>query len=152
MGIRRQNLLIILVLLIGGLSVIPVYGQINSKPELQIIHLDTPSVVSNQLEFKNMVSKIVSNGKFRYRKTLRHSKSTNKQYEFNNIKISEVEVLRHFKKAARTSGTVQEFKFYFSSRNLKFIEMLDGDVISSLYSTIRQKTFNGKLENWQTYY
>lgn len=45
-----------------------------------------------------MVFKIVSNGK-----------SDKKQYKFNDVSISEVQILKHLKKAGRISESAEEF-------------------------------------------
>ncbi|MEH6406920.1 MAG: hypothetical protein V7767_06555 [Leeuwenhoekiella sp.] len=147
-----QNPLKIFVFIIAAFFAIALNAQVSSEKDFEIIHLDTLSVVSNQQEFKNMVSKIVSNGNFRYRKTLRHSKAVNKQYKFSNVSISEVQILKHFKKAARRSESAEEFISYFQDRNLNFLDMLDGYAISSLYNTVRQTTFNGYMDDWQSYH
>tara|TARA_R110002020_G_C16259931_1_gene770395 strand:+ start:112 stop:582 length:471 start_codon:yes stop_codon:yes gene_type:complete len=146
----NQNLKKIIGLMIAGLFAISVDAQINNEKEYGIINLDTLSVVSNKQAFKGMVSKIISNKKFKYRKTLKHSKAVNKEYDFSNISISEVEILKHFKKAARKSDSVEEFISYFHERNLDFLKVLDGSVISNLYFTIRQTTLNGHLDEWES--
>jgi len=148
----KRNLINLFVGVIASLYIISAEAQSINNQNLVVVNLDAISIVSNQDKFKNMVSKIVSNGSFRYRKALRHSKSVNKQYDFRNVHISEVEILKLFKKAARKSGSPEEFKDYFFDRNLYFLNMLEGYVVSSLYNTIRKTTFNGILDDWQSYH
>lgn len=146
----NQNLIKIIALTIAGLFAITVDAQIHNKNEFGIIHLDTHTVVSNHHAFKGMVSQILSNKNFKYRKTLKHAKAVNKEYEFSNISISEVEILKHFKRAARNSESVEEFISYFRDRKLDFITVLEGSDISNLYFTIRQTTLNGHLDEWES--
>jgi len=147
-----QNPLKISLLVIAGLFSISAVSQNSNEQEFGIINLDTISIVSNQDKFEDMVSKIVSNGRFRYRKTLRHSKSVNKEYVFQDVHISEVEILKLFKKAARKSDSPEEFENYFFERKLYFLDKLEGYVVSGLYNTLRKTTFNGILDDWQSYH
>ena len=68
-----------------------------------------------------MVFKIVSNGK-----------SDKKQYKFNDVSISEVQILKHLKKPGVYLNLLKNLYPNFSSRKLEFIEMLNENVILNL--------------------
>lgn len=121
------------------------YAQQNRIGTTEVIRLDTISIVDSQKGFEEMVSKIILFENFKYREFLNESKVSDTYYNFSNNSISEVEILKHFKKAARRSESVDEFTSYFHDRNLSFIGMLDGNEISSLYTAIRKTSFNEYL-------
>lgn len=118
----------------------------------EAVDLDTVNLKSESLAVNRFVSDIITDKDFKYRKTLRKSKSSNKHYTLNDVEITEADLLKHFKKAARKSNSVAGFTQYFQNRNLSFIATLDQFVLEQLYNTIRQTTFNGFLDNWQKYY
>lgn len=122
------------------------------KADQVILELDDITVKSTHQAFKNRVEKIASNRNFHYRKTLKHAKSMDKYYCFNGFKISEVELLKYFKRAARRSGSVKEFVNYFQERDLHFLELLDDQVVTGLYNNVRKTTLNGLLDTWPAYY
>ena len=116
------------------------------------VDLDTVNLKSGSVAVNRFVSDIITDKDFKYRKTLRKSKSSNKHYTLNDVEITEADLLKQFKKAARKSNSVAGFTQYFQNRNLSFIATLDQFVLEQLYNTIRQTTFNGFLDNWQKYY
>lgn len=139
----------ITMLIIMTLFTISVSAQKETERESEIIYLDSVAVAANQHAFKKMVSKIVLNENFKYRKELKKSRLSKKQYIYSGTSVSETEILKHFKKAARRSDSVHEFISYFYDRNLPFLTSLDTDVISSLYDVIRKSTLNGYLDEWE---
>lgn len=145
---KTLNQYAIRIIMLGMVSLftLSAYAQKETEEFTGLISLDTVSVVVNQHSLEKMVSKIVLNKNFKYRKALRKSKMSNKQFVFLNTTISEGEILKHFKRAARRSESVDEFIGYFYDRNLSFLMALDGNVIAGLYDTLRKTTFNGYLD------
>ena len=127
-------------------------SQTFQKTESQIVDLDTVQVLYRTPEFNQLVTKITSAKNFKYRKTLRNSKSINKEYYLDNVKISEADLLKHFKKAARKSESVEGFVSYFEKMDMGFLKLLDPYDLQQLYNVIRKTTFNGFLDDWQRYY
>lgn len=134
-----------LLILLVAISTMILYGQKNNEGELLLFHTNTISVDGNA-SFKKMVSRIVTKSDFKYRKALRRAKASEKKYFFSGKEISEVVILKHFKKAARESNSVEEFKKYFYDRELSFINVLSEKTVNNLYATIRATTFNGYLD------
>ena len=93
-----------------------------------------------------MVSRISGNEDYNYRESLSKARVSNTVYHFDNGNFSEVGILKDFRKAARKSTSPEEFRSYFSERDLPFIEGLDPYMVSSLYVTLRKSTLNGYLE------
>lgn len=93
-----------------------------------------------------MVSRINGNEDYNYRENLSKARVSNTLYHFDGGNFSEVGILKHFKKAARKSTSLEEFRSYFSKRNLPFIDGLDYQMVSTLYATLRKSTLNGYLE------
>ncbi|MAQ41394.1 hypothetical protein [Mesonia oceanica] len=122
------------------------------KSDQVILELDDIIVNSTHQAFKNRVEKIASNRNFNYRKALKYAKSINKYYCFNGFEISEVELLKYFKRAARRSRSVEEFVNYFRERDLRFLELLDDQVVTGLYNNVRKTTLNGLLDALSAYY
>lgn len=134
------------------ISTMILYGQKNSEGESLIIHLNQISVDGNHASFKKMVSTIVTRNDFKYRKALRRAKDSQAHYVFSGKEISEVEILKHFKKAARKAENVADFKRYFHDRQLSFIEVLNEKTVYNLYATFRATTFNGYLEELDAFF
>lgn len=142
----NQYAIRILMFAILSLDTLSANAQKETEGFIGLISLYTVSVVTNQLTIEKMVSKIVLNKNFKYRKALRNSKLSDKQVVFLNASSSEEEILKHFKRAARRSESVDEFIGYFYDRNLSFLTSVDGNVIAALYDTFRKTTFNGYLD------
>jgi|SRR5690554_802434 len=140
-----------LLILLVTISTMILYGQKNNEGESLLFHTNTISVDGNA-SFKRMVSRIVTETDFKYRKALRRAKATGKRYVFSGKEISEVEILKHFKKAARKSDSADEFKNYFYDRELSFINVLSENTVNNLYATIRATTFNGYLEYLEAFF
>lgn len=144
----RKMLIIALV----AISTMTLYAQKNSKSESLIVHLDPVSVDGNYASFKKMVSNIVPRNDFKYRKALRRAKAAQAHYVFSGKEISEVEILKHFKKAARKAENVADFKSYFHDRQLSFIEVLNEKTVYNLYASFRATTFKGYLEELDAFF
>lgn len=133
------------------ISTMIVYGQKNSEGESLLFHMNPVSVDGNT-SFKKMIFRIVTKTDFKYRKALRRAKDSQKHYVFSGKEISEVEILKHFKKAARKAENVADFKRYFHERQLSFIEVLNEKTVYNLYATIRATTFKGYLEELDAFF
>ncbi|MDD7885367.1 hypothetical protein [Flavivirga sp. 57AJ16] len=110
------------------------------------ILLDTIPESSKQ-PYKTMVSKIVLNEDFNYRKSLKRSVASKRVYVFSNKSLSEDEILKQLKIAARKSDSVSEFISYLNKKEISFINRLDISTLSILYNKIRSTTFNGYLDD-----
>lgn len=133
-------------ILLLNLFALNLSAQQTDSPEPGSIQLDTVSIVANQESFENLVCDIVLNENFQYRKTLKHSKASKKYYVFADKRISEVEILKYFKKAARKSESIQEFISYFYEKKINFMEFINHKDISALYKTFRKGTLNAYLQ------
>lgn len=133
------------------ISTMIVYGQKNNEGESLLFHMNPVSVDGNT-SFKKMVSRIVTKTDFKYRKALRRAKDSQAHYVFSDKEISEVEILKHFKKAARKSESVAGFRNYFHDRQLSFIEVLNEKTVYNLYATFRATTFKGYLEELDAFF
>ena len=129
-----------------------VNAQQTDGMQLNSFELDTVTIASSQQAFIHMVAEITTSHRFRYRKALRRSKTSNKLYVFSDMTISETQILKHFKKAARKSPSAEGFRSYFLENDLTFINLLDWRTISSLYTTMRKTTFNGYLDDLDSIY
>ena len=118
----------------------------------QTLDLKTLNGAYRNGEVNQLISEIITDEDFKYRSALKKAKTNQKYYLIGRVKISETDLLKHFKKAARKSDSVAAFAGYFQNRNLDFITVLDQYVLEQLYNTLRQTTFNGFLDNWQKYY
>jgi len=67
-----------------------------------------------------MVSNIVINEDFKYRKTLKEAKAEKNEYILRNTRISEVQILKNYKRAARRSELVEEYISCFQDRKSQF--------------------------------
>ncbi|HLU81615.1 MAG TPA: hypothetical protein VK010_06020 [Flavobacteriaceae bacterium] len=134
------------------MSALRLYGQDNRESESMEVHLDTVTLEGDYVSFKKMVSVIVAKQDFKYRKALRRAKASKKQYVFSDLTISEVEILKHLKKAARKSESPQAFKTYFYDKEFYFIEVLDNKTMATLYSKIRATTLKGYLEELDAFF
>lgn len=121
-------------------------AQQNDKQEFLIKELDTLAKVTDQQSFENLVCSIILDEDFEYRNALKKAKASKKYYVFPNKKISEFEILKHFKKAARHSKSVQEFMDYFYSNKLDFMGQLNPEDLSSLYVVFRKGTLDAFLQ------
>ena len=151
MKTRKQILAITLSVLTTLLFTVNTSAQANHL-STKIVDLDTVNVNYKSTAVNDFVSDIITDKDFKYRKALKESKSSNKYYRLGDVEITEANLLKHFKKAARKSDSAEAFALYFKNINLSFIAALDQYVIEQLYNTIRQTTFNGFLDNWQKYY
>ena len=147
-AINQQYVKIVSIILIG-LASLSSDAQKIMAIDMQLIQLDTVQVGSHTSVDK-FISKIVLTEHFKYRKTLKKSRDSKRQLVFDEQTISEVEVLKHLKKAARKSDSVDMFISYFYDRNLSFINSLDGTALSLLYDKIRSTTFNGYLDELES--
>lgn len=136
----------IIVLIVFSISNTSVYSQKLTQTKSGIVCLDTVEMPINQHFYVAMVSEIVYNENFKYRRALKKAKLSNKQYLSLNNTFSEVAILKYFKKGARRSKSVDEFTRYFHDRNLSFLSILTVNIISRLYYTFRKITFNGQLD------
>jgi len=118
----------------------------------KIVDLDTVNVNYRSTAVNDFVLEIITDKDFKYRKALKESKSSKRYYVVCDVEITEANLLKQFKKAARKSDSPEAFTLYFKNINLNFVAALDQYVIEQLYNTIRQTTFNGFLDNWQKYY
>lgn len=109
-------------------------------------HLYSFAMPGGNAVIDKMVSRINGNEDYSYRKNLREARNSDTVYHFDNGNFSEIEILKHLKKAARKSTSLEEFRSYFSERDLPFIEGLDPQMVSSIYVTLRKSTLNGYLE------
>src|SRR5690554_3440367 len=75
-----------------------VNAQQTDGMQLNSFELDTVTIASSQQAFIHMVAEITTSHRFRYRKALRRSKTSNKLYVFSDMTISETQILKHFKK------------------------------------------------------
>lgn len=139
----RNTLLITVV----ALSALTLNAQNDIESESVIVQLDTVSVNGNYASFEKMASNIATSTNFKYRKALRKAKTSKNVYVFSDGEMSEVTILKYFKKAARKADTVDDFRNYFDERDLSFIETLDGKTINNIYLRIRPTTFNGYLDD-----
>lgn len=147
----RKHLLETTFLIITFLFTVNIFAQADQQPA-KMLHADTVTVNYKNPAVKNFVSDIISDTDFNYRKTLRESKSSQKYYTVGDVEITEANLLKQFKKAARKSDSPEAFTLYFKNINLNFVATLDQYVLEQLYNTIRQTTFYGFLDNWQKYY
>ena len=127
-------------------------SQTKITQETERVDLDTVQVYFKAPEFNQFISTIISDENFRYRKTLQNAKDLDKQYLLGDITISQANLLKQFKKAARSSDTADGFLSYFQTRDMDFINLIDAYDLERLYSVIRQTTFNGFIDDWQRYY
>lgn len=141
-----KNLKNTLLILLVSISITTVKAQKGESGSL-IVYLDTVSVDNNHQSFEKMVSNITTTPNFKYRKSLRLAKAANNTYIFSDKEVSETEILKYFKKAARKSHSVEDFRKYFYDRELSLIDKLDGSTIYRLYTKIRSTTFNGYLDD-----
>ncbi|MEH6656355.1 hypothetical protein [Leeuwenhoekiella marinoflava] len=148
----KKHLIVTTVFLLNSLLFIINSTAQTDQRFANTVNLDTVNLDSRSVAINQFVSDIITDKDFKYRKALRESKSSKKHYTLNNFEITETDLLKHFKKAARKSDSVAGFARYFQNRNLSFIAALDQYVLEQLYNTIRQTTFNGFLDNWQKYY
>ena len=125
------------------------YGQEVVEKELEPKQLDTVKLSSQHYTIDKMISKIVSNENFKYRKTIRKARRSKRELIFNGQLISEVEVLKLFKKAARKSESVDEFINYFNDRNQILLIEIERSIIVNLYDNVRKTTLNGYLDEWE---
>ena len=139
-----RNALIVAVVTISAHTL---NAQNDMDSESAIVQLDTVSVNSNYASFEKMASNIATSTNFKYRKALRKAKASKNVYVFSERQISEVAILKYFKKAARKADTVDDFRNYFYEWDLSFIDILDGKTISNIYIRIRPTTFNGYLDD-----
>ena len=128
------------------------FSQTNLTPETTVVDLDTVQVYFKASEFNQFVSEIISDDNFRYRKTLRNAKELDRYYLLGDVTISQANLLKEFKKAARKSDNADGFLSYFQTRDMNFIDLIDWYDLERLYSVIRQTTFNGFIDDWQRYY
>lgn len=115
----------------------------------EVVQLDEiGNVERNEVKrtFKELATQIAFRDDFKYRRELRKSRASKNRYHFSDTTISETEVLKHFKRAARKSESSGEFEGYFSERNLDFINTLDRKTVSGLYLSMRRYTLNGYLD------
>ena len=147
----RKHLLETTFLIITFLFTVNIFAQANQQPD-KMLHADTVTIHYKNAALKNFVSEIISDTDFNYRKTLKESKSSQKYYTEGDVEITEANLLKQFKKAARKSDSPEAFTLYFKNLNLNFVATLDQYAIEQLYNTIRQTTFYGFLANWQKYY
>lgn len=133
------------VILLLNLFAINLSAQENQINETRTVQLDTVSIVANQQSFKNMVCDIVFDQNFKYRKALRKSRLTKKEYVFSHKKVSETDILRQFKRSARKAETVSDFRDHIYRNDMEFIELLDMRDIRFLYVNFRKGTFNNYL-------
>ena len=126
------------------------FAQDDSQIESGTIHLDTVAVTTNHYTVEKLIFKIVKNEDFKYRQAIKKARRSKRFFTSTDQTISEVEVLKHFKRAARHSDSVDEFISYFYDRNLSFISSINKSVISTLYTKIRSTTFNGYLDELET--
>ncbi|MDP2688387.1 MAG: hypothetical protein Q8O62_14300 [Aequorivita sp.] len=138
------NALLITVLTISAFTL---NAQNDIENESAIVQLDTVSINGNYASFEKMATNIATSTNFKYRKALRKAKASKNVYVFSERQISEVAILKYFKKAARIADTVDDFRNYFYERDLSFIEALDGKTINNIYLRIRPATFNGYLDD-----
>ena len=109
-------------------------------------HLHSFKMLVGKAAINEMVSQINLNEDYNYRENLNEARVSNTIYHFDDGNFSEVGILKHFRKAARKSASLEEFRSYFSKGNLPFIEGLDHQMVSALYVTLRKSTLNGYLE------
>lgn len=146
--INKQYSNLISVILIGLFS-LSSYAQKDMVYEIEPIQLDTVAVTSNNPTIEKLISKIVLAENFKYRRTLKKARDSKRQYIFNERSISEVEVLKHYKKAARKSESSTQFINYFNDRNLAFLIETERSMVTTLYDNVRKTTFNGYLDEWE---
>lgn len=127
-------------------------SQTKIGKETTVVNLDTVQVYFKAPEFNQFVSEIISDDNFRYRKTLRNAKELDRYYLLGDVTISQANLLKEFKKAARKSDNADGFLSYFQTRDMNFIDLIDWYDLERLYSVIRQTTFNGFIDDWQRYY
>lgn len=128
-----------------SLFTLNVSAQQNDKRverETETIQLDTVSLVANQQSFENLVCDIVLDENFKYKKALRKSKLTKRQYTFSDIRISETDILKQFKRAARRSESTADFIGYFYNKDMDILEKLNGNDIRLLYLTFHKGTLS----------
>jgi len=109
--------------------------------------IETKQMVENSLKlFKQLSNDIALDEEFNYRKELKASRAEQTMFYFRDTKISKTQLLRHFKRAARSSDNSIQFKTYFMERQLYFINKLDRKTLSGVYDAMRSKTLNGYLD------
>ncbi|WP_159075764.1 hypothetical protein [Muricauda brasiliensis] len=109
--------------------------------------IETKQMVENSLElFKQLSNDIALDEEFNYRKELKASRAEQTMFYFRDIKVSKTQLLRYFKRAARSSDNSIQFKTYFLERQLYFINKLDRKTLSGVYDAMRSKTLNGYLD------
>jgi len=109
-------------------------------------HLHSFKMLGGNVAVNEMVAQINLDEDYNYRESLSKARVSNTIYHFDYGNFSEVGILKHFKKAARKSASLEEFRSYFSERDLPFLEGLDPQMVSDLYVTLRKSTLNGYLE------
>lgn len=140
-----HNTLQVYTILLLNLFALNLSAQQNFKNESKTVRLDTVSIFGNQQSFRNMVCDIVLDENFKYRKALRNSRFTKEEFIFSEIRVSQTDILRQFKRAARKAETVSDFRDNIYKKNMEFIDLLDMRDISSLYVIFRKGTFNNFL-------
>lgn len=121
---------------------------------------NAPSIESNLIGFKQLMNNDYKNAAteiskmevFKYRKILREARLSKEEYHFNGVTFSKLSFLKHLKKAARKSTTLEKFKDYFLGNDLHYITDLDQNIVSGLYLIMRKSTFNSYLELLSTTY
>lgn len=109
--------------------------------------VETNQMVENSLQlFKQLSNDIALKEEFNYRQELKDSRSDNSVFYFRDTTLSKTKLLRHFKRAARSSDNSIQFKTYFLEKELYFINNLDRKTLSGMYDAMRSKTLNGYLD------
>tara|TARA_R110002012_G_scaffold295173_2_gene491597 strand:- start:379 stop:849 length:471 start_codon:yes stop_codon:yes gene_type:complete len=99
-----------------------------------------------------LISSMVEDVRFKYRKALRESKENPRVITIGTMSISSTELLKAFKKAARKADNSEEFTSVLFRKN-RFLEShLTNGQIEELYISFRGTTFNGLLDELRLSY